>query len=118
MARQVGQWRGCGRARPLQGLGDLAVERPSLAGEQAGVDRLLGQGVPEGEALRRLFHHQLGRDEPLEERHQRPLVQPRQGAQQVEVEAPPGDGGEVEDTPRVRGEAVEAALDGGLDAAR
>ena len=56
-------------------VGNIAVERASLAREQVRVDRLARQRVAELEALFRQFDYQLRRDRLLQRLDQRLVVQ-------------------------------------------
>src|SRR5579883_1365071 len=105
-------------AELLARLADAAMQRPPLARQDLGVERLARERVAEAIAVRGLFDEELRRDQLAQRAQQRCLVEPRDGLQQLELDALADDRGEGGDVARLGTQLGAAAHHGILDAAR
>ena len=78
------------------------MKRGALARQQAGVYRLLGQGVAKGEAIRRFFDHQLRRYQLLDQCQQHQVAVAHDPLEQRKVESTPGDRSQGEQAVRLK----------------
>src|SRR4051794_15043541 len=88
------------------------MEGDALAREQLRVDGFAGERVTKGEALGRFLHDELRRDELLDMRQQRTLVEARERLKKSEIESPAGDRGFRRDVTRRHGKRRQAAAHG------
>src|SRR6185436_19607600 len=99
-------------------FGDPSVQHAALAAEQAGIDRLARERVPERELVDRLLDDQTRGDQLLDNGQQGRLVQAADRAQQVEFEPSASDGGERHQVAASWTELRRSALDRVVHAAR